>query len=95
MARKRLDLNDEERRVYDNEMHRKQTRVRREKAKREALKSIVGEIVTTFENLGWSKTDLVVGANDEMVNAVVDELLRKDSFKVFLGGKYGIRKKGD
>ena len=93
MARIKLNMSPEERRQYNNEMHKKQSRLRREKAEREALRNIVWEIVMTFEKLGWDKTDLVVGADMKMIEAVVDELIKEDKFKIVLGAKTGIKRK--
>lgn len=97
MARQKLNMTPEERKVYNNEMHKKQTRIRRKRAEREACISIVWEIVHTFESLGWEKTDLVVGADEKMVVAVVDKLIEEDKFKITLGSKIGVRlkKKGE
>ena len=89
--RKKLDLSEDERRLYNNQKHREQERKRREKAERQALKEIVCEITMTFENLGWTKTDLLVGADEEMIDRVVDELLAKDCFKIVLGSKKGVK----
>lgn len=94
MARRKLNMTPEERRIYNNEMHRKQTRARRERAEREAYKEIVSTVVSTFENLGWDKMELLVGADDEMINSVVDELIKSEKFKIVLGTKIGVKKKG-
>lgn len=91
MARQRLNLNEEERRKYNNEMHRKQDKARREKAKREAFKTLVSSVVETFEQLGWEKTELVVGADDKMIDAVVDSLINSGKFKIVLGQKIGVK----
>lgn len=93
MARIKLNMSPEERRQYNNKMHCIQTKKRRERAEREALRNIVWEIVMTFEKLGWDKTDLVVGADMKMIEAVVDELIKEDKFKIVLGVKKGIKRK--
>lgn len=97
MARIKLNMTPEERRKYNNEMHRKQTRARRLKAEKEAYKEIVKTIAETFEKIGWTSTDLLVGADDEMIDRVVDELMQADRFKIVLGSKIGvkIKEKGD
>lgn len=91
MARQRLNLDEEERRKYNNEMHRKQDKARREKAKREAFKTIVASVLGTFEELGWEKTELVVGAEETMIEAVADSLIESGKFKIVLGQKVGIK----
>ena len=85
MARKKLNMTPEERRLYNNEMHRKQTAIRKEKAQRQAYKEWVKTIIDIFEKLGWSKTELMLGADDEMLDSVVDELMKDTRFKVMLG----------
>lgn len=97
MGRKKLNLGEEERRKYNNEMHRKQAQGRRKKAEREALKEVVRAILLTFENLGWSDVELIVGADDEMIEKVVEELIKADKFKIVLGSRKGIKikEKGD
>lgn len=93
MAKARLNMSAEERRKHNNAMHRKQEKARREKAEREACRIWVKEIVDTFERLGWSKTELVVGADDEMIDAVVDEIMSSGKFKMVLGKqKIGVKK---
>lgn len=91
MARKKLNMTEEERRIYNNKMHRKQSKARRAKAEREAYKEIVKIIAETFENIGWTKTDLLVGADEEMIDRVVDELIEADKFKIVLGSKIGVK----
>lgn len=91
MARKKLNMTPEERRKYNNAMHKKQTKLRREKAEREAYKEIVSTIVTTFENLGWNMAELIVGADEEMIDAVVEELIKSGKFKIVLGSKIGVK----
>jgi len=91
MARKRLNMTAEERRKYNNEMHRKQTKVRRERAEREAYKEIVKTVADTFEKLGWNEVDLLVGADNEMIDKAVEELIKADKFKIVLGSKIGVK----
>lgn len=91
MARKKLNLNEEERRKYNNEMHRKQSRARREKAEIDGYRFIVNTVVKTFEQLGWDKTELVVGAESEMINVVAEELRKSGQFKITLGTKLGVK----
>ena len=91
MARQKLSLSQDERRIYNNEMHRRQSRIRRQKAEREAIKDIVYIIISVFETLGWEKTELVLGADEEMIEAVVDEIIKEDKFKITLGSKIGVK----
>lgn len=91
MARAKLDLNEEERRQYNNRMHREQAKRRREKVEREGFKEVVWAIMNSFETLGWDETDLVVGADDKMVDAVVEELIKSDKFKITLGSKISVK----
>ena len=94
MAKVRLNMTPEERRKYNNAMHRKQEKSRREKAEREACRLWVKEIVDTFERLGWNSTELMVGADDEMIDAVVDEIMASGKFKMVLGKqKIGVKRK--
>ena len=93
MARQKLNLTPEERRVHNNKMHREQAQARRKKAEREECIKIVWEVVNAFETLGWDKTDLGVGSDEKMVSAVVDKLIAEDMFKITLGPKTGIRTK--
>ena len=87
MAKKKLDLTVEERRLYNNEMHRKQMAVRKQKAEREALKCWVKTIFEIYENLGWDKTELLVGAEDEENKKIVDKIIEDGRFKVVFGSK--------
>lgn len=87
MAKKKLDLTVEERRLYNNEMHRKQMAVRKQKAEREALKCWVKTIFEIYENLGWDKTELLVGAEDEVIEKIVDKIIEDGRFKVVFGSK--------
>ena len=91
MSKRRLNLSAEERRLYDNEMHRKQEKVRREKKKREGYREWVKTIVEIVEKLGWDKTDLIVGADSDIIDAVVDELMGDDRFKITLGKQIGLK----
>lgn len=91
MAKRKLNLSAEERRLYDNEMHRKQEKVRREKKKREGYREWVKTIVEIVERLGWDKTDLIVGADSDIIEAVVDELMGDDRFKITLGKQIGLK----
>lgn len=93
MARKKIELSEEERRKYNNEMHRKQEQARKERRIRAVYKEIVKSVVETFEDLGWNDADLIVGADEDMVDKVVEELIKKDKFKIVLGVKSGIKLK--
>ena len=92
MARQKLNMTPEERRIYNNKKHREQTQKRRKEAEREALVEWVKTILDTFERLGWNRKELVVGADDEMINAVVDEIIKSGEYKVVLGSKLGIKR---
>lgn len=89
--RKKLDLSPEERRLYNNEMHRKQTKARKEKAEKEAYKEIASTVLNMFEKLGWDKTDMLVGADEDMIEKVAEELIKLDKFKIVFGSKVGIK----
>lgn len=90
--RKKLNLTPEERRIYNNEMHRKQNLTRKQRNEREVYREIVWSIFSIFETLGWDRMDLVVGADMKMVEAVVDKLIEQDKFKIVLGkAKKGIK----
>ena len=91
MAKRKLNLSAEERRLYDNEMHRKQEKARREKKKREGYREWVKTIVEIVERLGWDRTDLIVGAYSDIIDAVVDELMGDDRFKITLGKQIGLK----
>ena len=91
MAKRKLNLSAEERRLYDNEMHRKQEKARREKKKREGYREWVKTIVEIVERLGWDRTDLIVGADSDIIDAVVDELMEDDRFKITLGKQIGLK----
>lgn len=91
--RKKLNLTPEERRIYNNEMHRKQNLARKQRNEREVYREIVWSIFSIFETLGWDRMDLVVGADMKMVEAVVDKLIEEDKFKVVLGAKKGLKLK--
>lgn len=91
MANKRLKMSEEERRLYNNKMHRKQEKVRKEKATRRAIKDIVCEVISVFESLGWEKTELILGADEDMIDAVVDKLIEADKFKITFGKKIGVK----
>lgn len=91
MARKKLNMSEEERRLYNNEMHRKQTKARREKAERNAYREWVRTIVEIVEKLGWDKTDLLLGPDSDIIDAVVDELMEDDRYKITLGDKIGLK----
>lgn len=92
MARQKLNMTPEERKIYDRDMHNKQTRKRREKAEREALILWIRTIINTFEQLGWDRKELVVGADDEMINAVADEIIKTGEYKIVLGNKIGVKR---
>lgn len=93
MSRVKLKLTPEERRIYENEMHKKQTLARKKKAEREVYREIVWAVCSAFETLGWDRMDLIVGADMKMVEAVVDELIKEDKFKIVLGKtKKGIKR---
>lgn len=87
MARKRLNLNPEELRLHKNEMHRKQMAIRKQKAERQALKCWVKSIFEIYENLGWDKTELLVGAEDDVIEKIVDKIIEDGRFKVVFGSK--------
>lgn len=90
--RKKLNLMPEERRIYNNEMHRKQNLARKQRNEREVYREIVWSIFSIFETLGWDRMDLVVGVDMKMVEAVVDKLIEQDKFKIVLGkAKKGIK----
>lgn len=91
MSKRRLNLSAEERRLYDNEMHRKQEKARRERKKREGYREWVKTIVEIVEKLGWDRTDLIVGADSDIIDAVVDELMGDDRFKITLGKQIGLK----
>ena len=91
MARKKLNMSEEERRLYNNEMHRKQTKARRVKAERNAYREWVRTIVEIVEKLGWDKTELMLGPDSDIIDAVVDELMSDNRFKITLGDKIGLK----
>ena len=91
MARQKLDLSPEERRKHNNEMHRKQTKARRERAIKNAYKEWVRIIMNTVEQVGWDKTQLLLGEDEEILDAVADELMKNPSYKITLGSKVGLK----
>lgn len=91
MSRKKLNLNPEERRLYNNKLHRKQNKIRRERAEREACKKMVQLIVGAFEDIGWDEIELVIGAEDEIIDNVVDKIMQEDKIKFVLGSKMGVK----
>ena len=91
MARKKLNMTEEERRLYNNEMHRKQTKARREKAEKNAYREWVRTIVEIVEKLGWDKTELMLGPDNDIIDAVVEELMLDNRFKITLGDKIGLK----
>lgn len=91
MAKKKLNLDKEARRKYDNEMHRKQEKARREKLKREGYKEWVKTIVEMIEELGWDRTDLILGPDSDIIDAVVEGLIKDDRFKITLGKQIGLK----
>lgn len=95
MARPKLNMSAEERRVYNNKMHRKQTKARRERAERAAYREWVKTIIEIVEKLGWDKTELLLGPDNDILDAVVDELMQDDRFKITLGAKIGLKIKED
>ena len=93
--RRKINLEGEARRKYTNEMHRKQEQARKERRVRVVYGEIVKSVVEIFEDLGWEKTDLILGADSNIIDNVVEELIKKDKFKIVLGTKPGIKlKKG-
>lgn len=91
MARKKLDMTEEERRIYNNKMHRKQSKARKEKAIKEAYKEIVCIVAQAVETVGWDKTELLLGPDEDMLNKVADYLIKEDKFKITFGNKTGIK----
>lgn len=91
MARQKLNMSAEERRVYNNKMHREQSKARRKKAERNAYRKWVRTIVEVVEKLGWDKTELLLGPDTNIIDAVVDELMEDDRFKITLGAKIGLK----
>lgn len=91
MARKKLNMSPEERRVYNNEMHKKQSKARRIRAEKNAYKEWVRLIMNTMEKLGWDKTQMLLGEDEDILDAVADELMKDDRFKITLGSKIGLK----
>lgn len=95
MARPKLNMTPEERKIHEATLHKKQTRLRRERAEREAYRAWVRLIFETVEKLGWDKTELLLGPDNEIMDAVVEELMQDDRFKITLGAKVGLKIKED
>lgn len=96
MVRPKLDLSPEERKIHDRQMHYKQVQKRRERARRMAYREWVRVIIRVIGELGWDKVDLLMDDDCEAMDAVVDELMNDNRFKITLGSKIGLKiKKGD
>lgn len=85
------NMTKEERRLYDNEMHRRQEKKRKERLIREAYKDIVCEVAKAVDAVGWDMTDLLLGPEEEMLEKVAEYLIKQDVFKITFGSKTGIR----
>ena len=93
MAKIRLNLSEEDRRIHDNELHRKQMAEKRKQAEKLAFADWVRYIFQVYEKLGWDETELLIGPEDEMVEKIVAEIINEGRFKVVLGKeKLGIKR---
>ena len=95
MARKRLNLTPDERRLYNNKMHRKQEKARKEKRTKEAYKTIISEVAKAVEEVGWDKINLLLGPDEEMLDKVADYLMKQDTFKIVFGRQVGVKLKNN
>ena len=91
MTKKRLNLTEEERRLYNNKMHYQQEQIRKQRRVKEAYKEVIRSVAEAVEEVGWDKMTLLLGPEDEMLDKVADCLIEKDTFKITFGQKMGIK----
>lgn len=87
MARQRLNLTPEERKQYNRDKNKRSIQKYRAKAEREAYTEFVKLLMKKMEELGWSRTDLMLGEDSDIIESVVDGMIEDPRFNVVVSSK--------
>lgn len=87
MARQKLNLTPEERKQYNREKNKRSIQKYRAKAEREAYTEFVKLLLKKMEELGWSRTELMLGEDSDIIESVVDGMIEDPRFTVVVSSK--------